>query len=406
MNVAEHNMTNLAVAQSDQAVRATLPRTLPAWVYNHAELNRIELERVLLPSWQIVCHINSIPVAGDFVTFDLGPESVIVLRDRDGSIRAFHNACRHRGARILDGAGHCAGPITCPYHGWSYRQDGSLVGVPVRESFPGLDRADFGLHPVRVDTAFGFVFVALRGDPAPVAKTWGSLLEEFTPYRTEEMVPLGPITVETWDVDWKIAMDNYLESYHVPIGHPGLNRMFTPDFEDQKAVATVARGVSWLREQESSRWSERLYQRLVGGIATHLPEKQRRSWRFYSALPNLGIDVFPEQMDFFQVLPSGPGQCVIRSGLFGLPDQRPEMRALRYLGNRINTQVNDEDRWLCKRVQRGLTSSSYQPGPLSQLEGWMLEFHNLLRERIPELRLSSAPKHFASMSASVNQVSA
>src|ERR1019366_6540969 len=157
-----------------------------------------------------------------------------------------------------------------------------------------------------------FVFVCLARDPMggyppPVSQIWGRIAEEFLPYRFEEMVPLTAISSETWNVDWKIAMDNYLESYHVPIGHPGLNRMFTPDFEDQKAVATVARGVSWLREQESSRWSERLYQRLVGGIATHLPEKQRRSWRFYSALPNLGIDVFPEQMDFFQVLPSGPG---------------------------------------------------------------------------------------------------
>jgi phenylpropionate dioxygenase-like ring-hydroxylating dioxygenase large terminal subunit len=388
-------MNNLALSRSEAAATPALPRALPAWVYRNAELHRLEVERVLLPAWQIVCHVNSIPKSGDFVTFDLGAESVIVLRDRDGAVRAFHNVCRHRGARLLDGAGSCPGPITCPYHGWSYRQDGSLVGVPMRESFPGIDRGDFGLKPVRTDIAFGFVFVALRGDPAPVAKTWGPLVEELAPYRIEEMMPLGPITEDVWNVDWKIAIDNYLESYHVPIGHPGLNRMFTPDYEDQKAVTTVARGVSWLREQESSRWSERLYQRLVGGIATHLPEKQRRSWRFYSALPNLGIDVFPEQMDFFQVLPAGPGKCLIRAGLFGLPDARPEMKALRYLGGRINTQVNDEDRWLCERVQRGLESSSYEAGPLSQLEKWMLEFHNLLRSKIPEMALPAAPKHFA-----------
>ena len=138
-----------------------------------------------------------------------------------------------------------------------------------------------------------------------------------------------------------------------------------------------------------------MYQRLAPKIATHLPEKQRRAWRFYSALPNLGIDVFPDQMDFFQVLPMGPGKCVVRSGLFGLPDARPEMRALRFLSNRINTQVNNEDRWLCERVQRGLASSSYQAGPLSKLERWMLEFHEMLRERIPEVKLPSAPAHFA-----------
>ena len=99
-------------------------------------------------------------------------------------------------------------------------------------------------------------------------------------------------------------------------------------------------------------------------------------------------------MDFFQVLPDGPGRCIVRGGVFGLPDERREMRALRYLGARINTQVNNEDKWLCARVQRGLASSSYLPGPLSELERWMLEFHDLLRARIPEFNLSDAPQHF------------
>jgi phenylpropionate dioxygenase-like ring-hydroxylating dioxygenase large terminal subunit len=376
-------------------VRRSLPHALPAWVYNHAEMTRLEHERILMPSWQIVCHVNSIPRSGDYETFDLGPESVFVLRDRDGSIRAFHNVCRHRGALLLDRSGSCPATITCPYHGWSYRHDGGLVGMPVRDSFPGLDRAQHGLRTVRVDIAFGFVFVCLAGDPPPVSELWGALGKELEPYRCEDMVPLTPITSDVWNVDWKIAMDNYLESYHVPIGHPGLYRMFTPDYDDQAKVPGVARGLSWLREQRSPRWSEGLYQSLIGRAATHLTPEQRRCWRFYSALPNLGIDVFPDQMDFFQVLPAGPGKCLIRGATFGLPGATPELRAVRYLSNRINTQVNNEDKWLCARVQRGLASSSYQPGPLSTLEHCMLEFHDMLRARIPEFRLAQAPPRFS-----------
>jgi len=387
-------MNSLSIAKPDPQRPLEVAHALPAWVYNNAELTRLELKRVLLPSWQIVCHINSIPNAGDYATFDLGSESVMVLRDRDGSIRAFHNVCRHRGARLLDGAGNCPVTVTCPYHGWTYRHDGALIGMPVRESFPGLDRSEHGLRPVRVDMALSFVWVCLAGDPPPVAKVWGQLADEFLPYRLEDMVPLGPITQEHWPVDWKLAMDNYLESYHVPIGHPGLYRMFTPDYEDQASVPGIARGLSWMRDNDSSRWSEGLYQRLSRKVATHLPEDLRRCWRFYSALPNLGIDVFPDQMDFFQVLPDGPGRCIIRGAVFGLPDDRREMRAARYLSSRINTQVNNEDRWLCSRVQRGLASGSYRPGPLSRLERWMLEFHNLLRERIPEFRLANAPEQF------------
>ena len=390
-------MNSLPAAHLDSVseTKAKAAHALPAWVYNHAELTRLEIERVLKPSWQIVCHVNSIPKPGDYQTFDLGPESVLVLKDRDGSIRGYHNVCRHRGARLLDGSGNCPATITCPYHGWSYRQDGSLIGVPMRDTFPGLDRAAHGLRPVRVDTALGFVFVCLAGDPTPVAKTWGRLAEELAAYRLDEMVPLTPISTDVWNVDWKIAMDNYLESYHVPIGHPGLYRMFTPDYDDTATVPGVARGVSWMREQPSSKWAERLYQKLVGGAATHLPEAERRCWRFYSALPNLGIDVFPDQMDFFQLLPAGPGKCMVRGAVFGLPGSSRELRAVRYLSNRINTQVNNEDKWLCDRVQRGLASSSYTPGPLSHLERHMLEFHDLLRARIPEFHLASPPKQFA-----------
>jgi len=388
-------MNSLSVANPESPAAIRVHHALPAWVYNNAQLSRLEFERVLRPSWQIVCHANSIPKTGDFQTLDLGSDSVMVLRDRDGSIRAFHNVCRHRGARLLDGAGNCPTAVTCPYHGWTYRHDGGLIGMPVRESFPGLDRSLHGLRPVRVEVALSFVWVCLAGDPPPIATVWGELADELAPYRLEDMVPLGPTTQESWPVDWKIAMDNYLESYHVPIGHPGLYRMFTPDYEDQKAVPGVARGLSWMREHDSPRWAEGRYQRMIGKVATHLPAELRRCWRFYSALPNLGIDVFPDQMDFFQVLPDGPGRCLIRGAVFGLPDERPEMRAVRYLSSRINTQVNNEDKWLCSRVQRGLASASYRPGPLSQLERWMLEFHDLLRARIPEFSLAQAPERFA-----------
>ena len=382
-------------ARPVEAIAAAVPRALPAWAYSHPEMTHLEYERLLKPSWQIVCHISSVAAPGDYCTLDLGPDSIVALRDSNGEVRAFHNVCRHRGARILEGAGSCPGAITCPYHGWSYRLTGELRAMTARETFPALDRGLLGLKPVRVQVMFGFVFVCLAGIPRPLEEIWEGVAGEFAPHRFEEMRPLGPGYIEHWECDWKIAMDNYLESYHVPIGHPGLNRMFTPDYEDQLNLPTgVARGVSWLRETPSSRWSERLYQKLIGEVATHLPQAHRGRWTFYSMLPNLGIDVFPDQMDFFQVLPRGPGRCTIRGASFGHPDSRREMRIVRYLGARINRQVQREDEFLCRRVQQGLASGSYEPGPLSRLENCMLEFHNLLRERIPEVRQASPPARF------------
>jgi phenylpropionate dioxygenase-like ring-hydroxylating dioxygenase large terminal subunit len=385
------------------AARTTPPetswtaRSLPAWVYNDPRLTQLEIERILKPSWQIACHTSQVAHPGDYITFELGTDSVIVLRDAGGGIRAMRNVCRHRGTRLLEGTGRCPGRITCPYHGWTYRYDGSLLATPARDSFPGLDLREHSLDAVRMEVALGFVWVCLAKEapPAPSAM-WAPLLEELAPYRLEELVQTQPLYHEEWEVDWKIAMDNYLESYHVPIGHPGLNRLFTPDYEDQHGVPGIARGFSWMREAPSPRWSERIYQQHVGAVtAPHLPEAQRRSWRFYSCLPNIGLDIMPEQMDFFQVLPRAPGKTVIRGAAFGMPDERREMRLIRWLGNRINMQVNKEDRLLCERLQRGINDSAYRPGPLSRIETWMLEFHDLLRARIPEVSLAERPARFA-----------
>ena len=388
---------NSTAARPVEPVASVPARSLPAWVYDHPEMTRLEYERILKPSWQIACHVSQIRGAGDYVTFELGSDSVIVLREASGGIRALRNVCRHRGTRLLEGTGRCHGRITCPYHGWTYRYDGSLMATPARESFPSLDLREHSLATVPVEVAFGFVWVCLGANPPPPpSEVWAPVLEELAPYRFEELVPTQPLYLEEWAVDWKIAMDNYLESYHVPIGHPGLNRLFTPDYEDQRGIPGIARGISWMREAPSPRWSERVYQKYVGEVtAPHLPEPQRRSWRFYSCLPNLGIDIMPEQIDFFQVLPRGPGRCVIRGAAFGLPDERREMRLVRWLGNRINMRVNAEDRLLCERLQRGLRDSAYRPGPLSQIETWMLEFHDLLRARIPEVSLPEPPARFA-----------
>jgi phenylpropionate dioxygenase-like ring-hydroxylating dioxygenase large terminal subunit len=386
---------NAPATRPVESVSSPIARALPAWVYNHPQLPRIEYERLLKPSWQIVCHVSSVPRPGDYIALEIGEESVLVMRDSQGGIQALYNVCRHRGARLLEGAGNCPGAITCPYHGWSYKLSGEFLGMPSRDTFPPLERTLLGLKPVRMQVLFGFVFVNLGGNPLPLEEIWAGVAEEFAPHRFAELQPLAPPYIEHWDCDWKIAMDNYLESYHVPIGHPGLYRMFTPDYDDQLNLSTgVARGTSWLRERPSSRWSERMYQKMIGEVATHLPPKERGRWTFYSMLPNLGIDVFPDQMDFFQVLPRGPGKCTIRGQSFALPDDRREMRIVRYLCARINRQVQREDEFLCRRVQQGLASASYEPGPLSRLENCMSEFHDLLRERIPEFRQPSPPARF------------
>ena len=178
------------------------------------------------------------------------------------------------------------------------------------------------------------------------------------------MEPLGSTYIEHWDCDWKIAMDNYLESYHVPIGHPGLNRMFTPDYDDQRNFDGVARGISWLRERPSSRWSERMYQQMIEKVATDSARTAPQ------ALELLQPAAEPRHRRVSG--PDGflPGAAA-RAGQVHDPRRRPsgcrierrEMRIARYLSARINRQVQREDEFLCRRVQQGLASQQLRARP-------------------------------------------
>jgi phenylpropionate dioxygenase-like ring-hydroxylating dioxygenase large terminal subunit len=130
---------------------------LPGWIYGNDRFFKEEQDKLLRPSWQIVCHLNDIPKPGDFHTLDFLGESIVVSRAKDGGVRAFTNVCRHRGARLVDGpSGHC-GRFVCPYHAWTYDLEGRLIGVPFRDEYPALEMDKQGLVKVDVEVYRGFV---------------------------------------------------------------------------------------------------------------------------------------------------------------------------------------------------------------------------------------------------------
>ncbi|MDH4072821.1 MAG: Rieske (2Fe-2S) protein, partial [Gammaproteobacteria bacterium] len=132
-----------------------LGKPLAPWTYKNPELFELEYESMFLMRWQFVGHVNDVPDVGDYLTCNIGPENVIVIRGKDKQLRAFLNVCRHRASRILEGNGTCKGVIRCPYHGWTYRLDGSLMAIPQEENFPGIDRAQYGLHGIQLEVFHG-----------------------------------------------------------------------------------------------------------------------------------------------------------------------------------------------------------------------------------------------------------
>ena len=363
--------------------------SLPGWLYHDPGFFEAEKRAFLRASPQVVCHASDIVEPGQWHRLDYLGESIIVIRGDDGAARAFANVCRHRGSQLVDGESGCAKVLTCPYHAWSYARDGRLVGVPHRDEYPGLETAKLGLKPVLLEEWRGFLFVRLEDGLPSVAEMMAPFDAEVAPYRFEDLRATGKVTLRPRELNWKTIADNYSDHLHIPIGHPGLTRLFGRNYRVE-AGEWVDRMEGQLVEVPSGNPSERAYQRLLPEAA-HLPASHRRKWLYFKLFPCVAFDIYPDQVDFMQWLPVSATQSVIREISYALPDERREMRAARYLNWRINRRVNAEDTELIARVQRGMGSASYEPGPLGVSEVALRSFAAKLRRMIPEARLERPP---------------
>jgi phenylpropionate dioxygenase-like ring-hydroxylating dioxygenase large terminal subunit len=364
--------------------------SLPGWIYRDADFLEAEKERVFATSWQVVCHLNDIPNPGDYHTMDFLGEPLVAVRGQDRGVKAFFNVCRHRAARLLDGgSGHCPGRIVCPYHAWTYDLGGRLTAVTHRKEFADFSPDQYALKPVETEIYRGFVFVRLKPGLPGVAEMLAPYEAELASYRLEELQPLGRVTLRTRHVNWKNVTDNYSDAMHITVAHPGLTRLFGQSY-GVEAQLWVDKMWGYLRDVPSSQLSERLYQSVLPR-SPHLPEERQRLWTYFKLWPNVAFDIYPDQIDFMQMIPISPTETLIREIAYAHPDDRREMRAARYLNWRINRRVSLEDKSLIERVQDGMGSRSYTPGPLGRTEVSLRSFARRMRTLIPESRLDHAP---------------
>ncbi|HKD54431.1 MAG TPA: aromatic ring-hydroxylating dioxygenase subunit alpha [Steroidobacteraceae bacterium] len=364
--------------------------SLPAWIYHDPEFFEREKQTIFRQAWQVVCHVSDIPHPGDFHTLEFLGESVVVVRGEDGSVRAFHNVCRHRAARLLEGRrGHCGRRITCPYHAWTYALDGRLIGIPDRESFAGLDTTRHGLVGLEHEVFLGFVFVRFAPGLPSVREMAAPYASELAAYRMEELVPIGRVSLRPRAVNWKNVADNFSDGLHINVAHPGLTRLFGKGYGIE-ATPWIDKMWGAMRDGPSNNWSERLYQHFLPPVE-YLPPERQRLWTYFKLWPNVAFDIYPDQIDFMQFVPLSPTQTLIREIAYVHPDSRREMRAARYLNWRINRCVSREDKELIERVQAGMASSSYTSGPLADGEVCLRSFARRMRALIPESALSRPP---------------
>lgn len=369
----------------NEMIRSKVDQTgwsLPAWTYYDADFMALEKQAIFLPAWHLVCHVSDIPNPGDYQTFAMMGERAIVVRGKDGDVRAFHNVCPHRAARLLDGDyGNSGGRVTCPYHAWSFGLDGQLMAVPFIEEYEDFDKADFGMFPLEHGIACGFVYVRFGEGRESLEEYLAPIAEEMGIYRFADMEMLVPVRSRLREVNWKNACDNYVDALHIRVAHPGLTSLVRDTYRLE-----VDRGADKIFAEagvgKSAHRSVQAYRDILPKV-DHLPLERQRMWTYYRMFPGLMFDVYPDQIDFMQFIPLTPTTCILRDAAYALPDSRREMKLARYLNQRLNRDVNAEDRVLIERVQEGMGTSVFGQGPLGKNEICLRQFAERIRATIP-----------------------
>ncbi|MGH3104064.1 MAG: aromatic ring-hydroxylating oxygenase subunit alpha [Gaiellaceae bacterium] len=340
-------------------------KTLPWSWYSDPAVLRLEQERIFRRAWQYAAHSGQVAEPGSYVAARAGDVPVVVVRDREGDLRAFLNVCRHRGSQLVEGEGRRE-TIQCPYHAWTYGLDGSLRAAPRSQREPEFDAAELGLVPVQVDTWGPLVFVCPDREAAPLAETLGGL---------PELVASAGVDLDSLEhrlrsefalqANWKIAAENFLECYHCQVAHPGLAGVLdvSPDAYRLETSELFSSQFGPLRENGRAPYDTR-------GEIDH--------GQFHFLWPNLKLNIEPgpPNLSVGPLLPDGPERTTGFFDYFFAPDV-PDEWVRDFIA--FDDQVGAEDRALVERVQRGVGSGVLEHGRLlTSSEGLIQHFDALV----------------------------
>ena len=306
--------------------------TLPASWYHDPAVYERERHAIFAREWLYVGHDRGLRRPGDYLAADVCGWQLLVVVDREGALRAFHNVCRHRAGPLVEDSSGNAALLVCRYHGWVYDLDGGLRTA--RDFGEELDGTEFGLRVVRVDRWRGLVFVNLDSGAEPLLDALGDFTAECAGFPMEELEFTSEVSHEL-AANWKTYADNYMEGYHIPLVHPRLNReidarQYRVDIRDRYAVHSApARGGS--------------------------PTTGKWLWRF----PNLALNLYPDGMNVERFVPLGPTRTrIVYHYFFGGGREDKESVDMSML-------LLEEDAEICEAVQRNLESGVYDSGRLS-----------------------------------------
>src|SRR5688572_6247955 len=294
--------------------------TLPQRYFVSPEVFAQEQEAIFSRQWVLVGHQSQVERAGDFFVREVLPsqgsgttgagESLIIARDREGTLRGFYNVCRHRGTRLCEEASGHSATIQCPYHAWTYALDGKLVGAPHMDAVKNFAKGDYSLHPVKLAIWEGFIFVNLEKDSKPFEQVFAPLMGKFSHWNLPQLRLARRIEYNV-RANWKLIFENYSECYHCPGVHPILSKVSPYDSaENDLTAGPFLGGFMAINKGKSLTMSGNACALGVAGKDQEKEQEHEQEGKdrvfYYSIFPNMLLSLHPDYVMVHQLWPHSP----------------------------------------------------------------------------------------------------
>ena len=358
---------------------------LPAAAYTSSAYLERERQTVFAQHWICVGLASDVSNPSDVYPAEVAGMPIVLVRDRQNVIRAFHNICRHRGLQLVSQPCRVQSNIRCPYHSWTYRLDGQLKSTPhfggyYKDTHEGFDRADKGLMPIRCEQWLDMVFINLSDDAPPLQEYLQPVIERWSGYDFSLLRRESREVSLQCNANWKLAVENFSESYHLSWVHPALNSLSRMEDHFGFEVGDTHVGQGSLRYNSSS---------LAGKSLPTFPgltvNNQQTIAEYITVFPNLMLGVHPDYFLVFTVNPLSPDQSIERMTFYFVGDEAmmPENEALRHLPIDLWKETNDEDIDMIERMQVGRRSPGFDGGCFSPaLEKTVYRFQQKIAETV------------------------
>ncbi len=350
----------------------------PPEIYTNPDMLELELREIFEREWHCPGLVADIPEPGDYVTFSIADQPVFSIRQKDGSIRSFSNVCRHRMMQLLEGSGNTR-TIVCPYHAWTYGQDGSLRGAAQMEKSKTFNKKDFCLPEIRTEIWNGWIYITLNPDAAPVADLLAPMHDVVAQFRMDRYVPCETQD-HVWQTNWKLLTENFMEGYHLPVAHKATVGQWI-GLSDTEFPEEVSPHFTW---QTFTKGETATY-----GRAAEANDYLQGRWRYTTIMPTVFpahmYILAPDHVWYLSLRPKGVGEVMVRFGVALAPERLDafpnKQAALKDLVSFFD-HVNEEDRFVVEGIFKGAHGALAKVGPLSYLEREIHDFQKYLVTRL------------------------